>query len=107
MPCALRALGGVIEKSGIDDSWEESNIYGPATVRQILEGKQMKRALNAHSMTVEVLFDLSVKAMSIAEVIAKCEEPLKSMQKSVICHDQCCKSNGRRTVSRKTFAVLQ
>lgn len=98
--CALRALGGIIENSGIDNSWEESNLYSPATVRQILEGKHLKRALNAHAMTAEVLFDLLVKERSIAEVTAKCAEPLKSMQKSVICYGYDKVAKAKQTVVR-------
>jgi hypothetical protein len=59
--CSLRALGSFIENSGIDDSWIQSDIYGPTTSRQILEGKHMKRAVDAHVITVQVLFDLMIE----------------------------------------------
>jgi len=56
--CALRAIGSSIEGSGIDDTWIEVGLYGPATARQILEGKHIKRALDAHVITVQALGDL-------------------------------------------------
>ena len=52
---ALRALGNAIEGSGIDDAWIEADIYGPSTVRQILVCHHMKRALNAHLITLQSL----------------------------------------------------
>ena len=55
---ALRTLGTAIEGSGLDDCWIESDIYGPATVRQILECGHMKRSLYAHIITLQALFDL-------------------------------------------------
>lgn len=39
----LRTIGAYIEDSGIDMCWVESGLYGPATVRQILEGNHVKR----------------------------------------------------------------
>ena len=45
----LRTIGSYIESSGLDDVWTESDSYGPATVKQILEGKNMKRGLEAHA----------------------------------------------------------
>lgn len=43
--CSLRALGSLIENSGIDDAWIQAVIYGPTTSKQILEGKNMRRAV--------------------------------------------------------------
>ena len=52
--CSLRAIGSFVENSGIDDAWVQSDIYSPATCRQILEGKHIKRALDAHVTTMQV-----------------------------------------------------
>ena len=35
-----------------------SDIYGTNTVRQTLEGKYVKRAINAHMTTLKVLFNM-------------------------------------------------
>lgn len=66
--CALRAVGSSIENSGIDDAWVESGLYSPTTVRQILEGKHMKRALKAHALTVEVLYDLLLEECGLSQL---------------------------------------
>jgi len=39
------------------------NPSGPTTSRQILEGKHMKRVLNAHLTTLQVLFDLQMEKL--------------------------------------------
>lgn len=54
----LRCIGAYIENSGLDLCWTEANLYGPATVKQILEGKHVKRGLQAHMVTLEALFNL-------------------------------------------------
>ena len=60
--CMLRALGSFVENSGLDSAWIEANLYGPCTTRQILEGKHMKRAVDAHLISLQVLFDLFLEA---------------------------------------------
>lgn len=55
---ALRAAGTLTEGSGLDDAWVEADIFGPATVWQILECRHYKRALHAHALTVQALFKL-------------------------------------------------
>ena len=55
---ALAALGKYIEGSGIDQAWIEAGIYSPTTVSQILNGKHMYRALEAHTVTLLALYDL-------------------------------------------------
>ena len=44
----LRTIGSYIENSGLDDVWTEGDIYGPAAVKQILEGKNIKRGVWKH-----------------------------------------------------------
>ena len=51
----LRALGNYIENSGLDFCWTEANMYGPATVKQILEGKHVRRGVEAHVVTLQAL----------------------------------------------------
>lgn len=50
----LRATGDYIENSGLDMSLTESELYGPTTVKQILDGNHVKRGLNAHMITLQV-----------------------------------------------------
>ena len=56
--CTLRAIGSMVENSGIDDAWIAADIYGPTTTRQILEGRHTKRAVNAHISTLLVFFKM-------------------------------------------------
>lgn len=42
--------------------WIEAEIYGPATVKQILDGNHVKRGEVAHIVTLEALFALYQKA---------------------------------------------
>ena len=43
--------------------WFESELYGPATVKQILEGGHVKRAETAHMVTLQALFTLYQEAL--------------------------------------------
>ena len=38
----LRTIDAFIENSGIDMAWIESDLYGPNTVKQILEGNHVR-----------------------------------------------------------------
>lgn len=58
----LRTIGCYIENSGIDLCWVESNLYGPTTTKQIIEGKHVKRGETAHMVTLQALFALYQKA---------------------------------------------
>ncbi len=55
---ALWAGGNAIEDIGLDEAWSAADIYGPTTIRQILKAKHMKRGLEAHMTTVQVIYDL-------------------------------------------------
>ena len=58
----LKTIGAYIENSGIDTAWIEADLYGPCTVKQILEGNHVKRAETAHLVTLQSLFILYQKA---------------------------------------------
>ena len=38
--------------------WTEADLYGPSTVKQILEGNHVKRGQTAHMVTLQALFNL-------------------------------------------------
>ena len=56
------SIGSYIEGSGIDSVWIESDVYGSATVKQILDGKHVKRGVNAHMVTLQAFFQLYTEA---------------------------------------------
>ena len=60
---ALKAIGRYIEGSGIDQLWVEAGMYTPTTVRQILEGKHLYRAMEAHMVTLITLYSLLIPAL--------------------------------------------
>ena len=60
--CALRCLGGTVESSGLDEAWIEAGLYSSVTVVQILNGKHHNRALDAHQISLQALFDLWIEA---------------------------------------------
>ena len=60
--CALRCLGATVESSGLDGAWVEADLYSSVTVAQIPNGKHHNRALDAHQISLQVLFDLWIEA---------------------------------------------
>jgi len=54
----LKTIGSYIEGEGIDLCWQESELYGPATVQQILDGKHITRGQRTHMITLQALFGL-------------------------------------------------
>ena len=53
-----RYIGAYIENSGLDICRTDADLYGPMTVKQILERKLVKRVLDAHVVTLQALFNL-------------------------------------------------
>lgn len=54
----LKVLGKYIEQSGLDKIFVEAGVYGNTTLKQILEGKHMKRAVEGHTTMYLALFRL-------------------------------------------------
>lgn len=94
--CALRAIGSTVEGSGIDDAWVTADIYGPVTTRKILEGKHMRRSVDAHIMTLQVFFDLYIEAFLIEHTALQDlpKEPLQELADA-------CKGRNASEVSQK------
>ena len=61
----LRTIGSYIQNSGIDLIWTEADLYGPSTVKQILEGNHVKRGQTAHVITLQALFNLYQEAFLV------------------------------------------
>ena len=58
----LRTIGAFMENSGLDLCWIELELYSPATVKQIIDGKYVKRGETAHIITLQVLLMLYQEA---------------------------------------------
>lgn len=61
----LRTLGCFVDNSGVVLCWIESDLYAPATVKQIIDGNHVKRGLTAHIVTLQVLFTLYQRRLSL------------------------------------------
>ena len=58
-----KVLGKIINNSGLDLSFEEAGIYGPATLCQIKEGKQLYHSLEAHFVLYLTLYQKYITKM--------------------------------------------
>ena len=67
-----------IENSGLDQSFIDCDIYGPATVNQILNGKHMKRRIEA----CMVLY-LALNKICLKDFSKTFPETLKSIESSL------------------------
>ena len=54
----LKTIGAYIESGGIDLCWQEAELYGSSTVKQILDGKHVKRGEKVHLITLQAFFRL-------------------------------------------------
>ena len=52
----LRKIGAFMENSGLGQCWIESELYGPATVKQIINGEHVKRGETAYIQALFVLY---------------------------------------------------
>ena len=57
----LKTIGAYVESSGIDMCWIESEVYRPATVKQILDRKHVKLEENAHMTTLQAFFSFYIE----------------------------------------------
>lgn len=88
----LRTIGSYIENSGLDMCWTEAEIYGPTTVKQIIDGKHMKRALTAHTITLQALYSLYQEEFIRSESLEQEYAELKS----IVCQLQNACDNGTK-----------
>ena len=57
-------MGKYIQDSGIDQTFIETGLYGPATLNQILRGKHMKSEMEAHMVIYLCLRKMYIKEFS-------------------------------------------
>ena len=68
---AVRAICAYMDNSGLDDVWQESGVYWPAMVSQIIDCTHYYRAINAHQYTYLALFELIMDAFLSEEPTLK------------------------------------
>ena len=96
----LTTIGAYMENSGIDMCWIESELYGPSTVRQILDGNHVKRGENAHVTTLQALFTLYQAAFFTEH--QELHETLQSLAQELC--DAC--KDGTRTQVKKAHVDM-
>lgn len=58
----LRTIGSYIDSSGVDVCWVESDLFGSSRVKQIIEGKHVRRGQTAHLVALQALFSMYQEA---------------------------------------------
>lgn len=98
----LRTIGSYMENSGIDFCWVEAELYGPVTVKQILEGKHVKRGVQAHLTTLQALFMLFAQAFfqENGGIKEQCEDKAQAL-------NMACKSGDRLTMQMAHTDMVQ
>ena len=61
----LRTIGAALEGSGLEEVLMEANIYGSATLRQILAGNHVSRGIEAYTTLAISLVFLCWKALAV------------------------------------------
>ena len=61
----LKCIGKYIEESGLDRLFVEAGLYGVSTLSQILNGKHMKRAMEAHLTMYLALYCVYLRAFKL------------------------------------------
>ena len=51
----LRCIGAYIENTGFELCWTEADMYAPVTVKQIIDGKHVKRGVEDDIITLQAL----------------------------------------------------
>ena len=97
----LRTIGAFIDNSGLDMCWLKSELYGPATVKQILEGGHVKRAETAHMVTLQALFTLYQEAL-----FQDNSDVHRSLEKLVNQLNDAC-SNGSKELVKEAHGKLE
>ena len=56
--CFQKAIGNHIKGSGLVEAWVESGLLGPNATEHVMNGKAYKRAMRAHKITLQSLWQL-------------------------------------------------
>ena len=80
--------------------WIESELYGPSTVKQIIDGKHVKRGKRAHMITLQALFSLYLEAF-----LEGSPDACRTLEELSMKVGDACKEALRRTSRRRTIAL--
>ena len=79
----LRTIGAALEGSGLEEMLMEADIYGSATLRQILAGNHVSREVEAHTILAISLVFLCCKELAVEKPQLELEELLLQLCQSV------------------------
>lgn len=98
----LRTIGAFIDNSGIDLCWSEFGLYGPLTVRQIIDGYHVKRGENAHLITLHDLFIMFQEGLFEADA-----ESYQRLEQVAIELSDACADGERIRVNKANAKMLE
>lgn len=84
--CFLKTIGKHMNGSGLAEAWVESGLLGPNATESVLNGKAYKRAMRAHKITIQAMWQLLMPVllhmyeMSKPECAKQLDELLVSTQ---------------------------
>ena len=61
--CFLKAIGNHMNGSGLVETWVESGLLGPNATEHVMNGKAYKRAVRAHKITLQSLWQLLMPSL--------------------------------------------
>jgi hypothetical protein len=97
----LRTIGRYIDSSGVDMCWVESDIYGPSTVKQILDGKHVRRGQTAHLISLQALQLLYQEAF--CQFDPECSDKISKAAKEL---DEACSQGRKEDITNKNTRML-
>ena len=62
--CFQKAIGNHMKGSGLVEAWVESGLLGPNATEHVTNGKAYKRAMRAHKITLQSLWQLLIPFLS-------------------------------------------
>ena len=84
-------------------AWIETDLYGPSTVRQILEGNHVELSESAHLVTLQSLFTLYLAFLT--QEAGHCKEGLTVMLAGQL--EEACSSGEKREIPEKHKEMVE
>ena len=97
----LRTIGSYIDNSGVDMCWVESDLFGSSTVKQIIEGKHVRRGQTAHLVTLQALFSMYQEAFF--QFDGECYQAISQAAKEL---DEACTQGKKEEIVHKNTRMM-
>ena len=103
----LQTIGAALERSGLEEVFMEADIYGSATLRQILAGSHVSRKVEAHTILAIFLVFLCWNALAVKKPQLEFDELLLSLCQSGDGIEKVMSAIEERTVLNKMTELLE